>query len=203
MIKAIIFDYGNVIGTVLNSRFLDDLAQFTGKTAAELQELVNGASPLLRDFETGRISSGEFFKGAVKLGGLKISRDEFRKLFTGRFKPVEETPGLIRTLKTRYRIGLLSNTNEWDFRYQIAPCEVFKLFDTVTVSFKVGAMKPDEKIYCDALHKLEFRPDECVYIDDIREYADAACALGINGIHYTSHENLVETLRRMNCFPLY
>jgi len=201
MIKAIIFDYGNVISTVLNSTFLADLSQFSDKTAAELQGLVNGASPLLRDFETGRISSGEFYKGAVKLGGLKISEDEFMKLFTARFKPVEETPDLIRKLKTRYRIGLLSNTNVWDFKYQITPCEVFKLFDTVTVSFKVGAMKPDEKIYLDALLKLGFRPDECVYIDDIKDYVDAASVLGIKGIHYTSHENLVETLRSLKCLP--
>jgi HAD superfamily hydrolase (TIGR01509 family) len=68
----------------------------------------------------------------------------------------------------------------------------------VTVSFKVGALKPDRKIYLDALDKLGVRAEESVYIDDVREYADAAGALGIKGIHYTSHEDLVRYLRSLN-----
>ena len=59
-------------------------------------------------------------------------------------------------------------------------------------------MKPDKKIYLDALGKLNAIPEECVYIDDIKEYSDAACELGIKGIHYRSHEDLVDSLRRMN-----
>jgi putative hydrolase of the HAD superfamily len=197
MIKAIIFDYGNVISEVINDPFLERLAQFSGKTRTELDELIHARSDLLRNYETGRISSDTFFEEAVQLGDLKISKEEFIKLFTGRFRPIRKTRELIRALKSGYNLGLLSNTNEWDFECEIKQCDVFSLFDTVTVSFKVNAMKPDKRIYLDALSKIKHEPQECVYIDDIEEYVDAACETGIKGIRYTSHEGVTESLRNL------
>lgn len=201
MIKAIIFDYGNVISRVDNARFLEDISRTTGKTGAELDRLIKDSEDHLRRFETGLITPDQFFERVVQQGGLSLDKDAFLKLFAGRYTPIAETADLMRKLKAGYKLGLLSNTNEWDYEYEIRQCDIFSLFDAVTVSFKVGAMKPDREIYIDALEKLEVRPDECVYIDDISEYADAARALGINGIHYTSHEDLVGSLQELDCFP--
>ena len=199
MIKAIIFDYGNIISSVDNNRFLEELSRATGKAGAELDQLICSSADELRKYETGLITSDQFFERVVKKRGLKLDKKTFIKLFTGRFTPMAETHELIRKQKTGYKLGLLSNTNEWDYEYEIKQCGVFSLFDSVTVSFKVGAMKPDRKIYLDALDKLGVRPDESVYIDDIREYADAAGMLGIKCIHYTSHEDLLRYLRSLNC----
>jgi putative hydrolase of the HAD superfamily len=101
---------------------------------------------------------------------------------------------LIRQLKARYRLGLLSNTSEWHFLHGIRPTEVFPLFDAVTLSFEVGVMKPGEGIYRDALEKLDLPPEACVYIDDIGEFADAATALGLHGIQYVDDETLMHRL---------
>jgi epoxide hydrolase-like predicted phosphatase len=199
MIKAIIFDYGNIISSVDNNRFIEDISRATSKTGPELDQLISGSSDELRKYEAGLITSDQFFERVVKQRGLALDKKAFIKLFTGRLTPIAETHELIRKLKKRYKLGLLSNTNEWDYEYEIKQCGVFSLFDCVTVSFKVGALKPDRKIYLDALDKLGVGADESVYIDDIREYAEAACALGIKGIHYTSHEDLVRYLRRLNC----
>jgi putative hydrolase of the HAD superfamily len=200
MIKAVIFDYGNIISSVDNDHFLEEFARTGGRTGPELQEFINEKADLLKQYETGLVTSDEFFERFVKSGGFDIGKDEFIKLFTGRFSPMTATRDLIRRLKVGYKLGLLSNTNAWDFEYEITQCDVFNLFDTVTVSFKAGALKPDEKIYLDALGKLGFQPHECVYIDDIKEYADAASALGIKGIHYASHERMIEELRELNCY---
>jgi len=199
MIRAIIFDYGNVISSVDNDRFLEEIAKSSGKTGAELNTIIDANANLLRGFETGTISPDTFFYGFVKSVGLDMGKNEFIQLFTGRFTPVVETHNLIRSLKPGYKLALLSNTNEWDFEYEIRKSPVFPLFDTVTASFQVGAMKPDKKIYLDALDKLNAMPEECVYIDDIKEYIDAACDLGIRGIHYTSHEELIGGLRKLGC----
>ncbi|MBI5741321.1 MAG: HAD family phosphatase [Nitrospirae bacterium] len=201
MIKAIIFDYGNIISSVDNSRFFKELSRASGKSGAGPDQLTGNSPDELRKYETGLITSDRFFERLVGQGGLDLGKEAFIALFTGRFTPIAETRKLIRKLKTGYKLGLLSNTNEWDYEYEIKQCDVFGLFDAVTVSFKVGAMKPDRRIYLDALNKLGTRADEAVYIDDISEYAEAACALGIRGFHYTSHEGLVRYLRSLNCLP--
>jgi putative hydrolase of the HAD superfamily len=72
--------------------------------------------------------------------------------------------------------------------------EIFPLFDSVTLSFEVKEMKPGERIYLDAVGKLQARPGECVYIDDIEAYAEGARRLGLQGIRYVSHGVLLESL---------
>jgi len=199
MIKAIIFDYGNVISALDNNLFLKEISGHSEKTLSELRELIYVKSEHPRQYETGLISSDEFFIQIKQLCGLSISKTDFIKAFTGIFTPIQSTLELIERLKPDYRLGLLSNTNEWDFKYEIEEIKVFDLFDTVTVSYKVKAMKPDNKIYLDALNKLRLQPEECIYIDDIKEYSDAASAIGIRGVHYTDHESLINSLTGLGC----
>ena len=199
MIKAIIFDYGNVISALDNNLFLKEIAGFSEKTVSELHELIYVKSGLPKQFESGLISSDEFFTRIKNLCGLSMRQTDFIRAFTGIFTPIQSTLALIERLKPDYRLGLLSNTNEWDFKYEIEKIRVFDLFDTVTVSYRVKAMKPDKEIYLDALNKLGLTPEECIYIDDIKEYSDAACAIGIRGIHYIDHNSLLESLASLGC----
>ncbi|MFH1510400.1 MAG: HAD hydrolase-like protein, partial [Candidatus Woesearchaeota archaeon] len=133
----------------------------------------------------------------VSLCQLKISKWEFIKCYTDKFIPIPATYDLIKKLRPKYRIGLLSDTSEWDFLYGIKPVDIFPLFQFVTLSFLVKSLKPDPKIFYDAVEKSCSDAGTCVYIDDIKEYADAATRLGINGVHYTSHEKLVRSLHSL------
>jgi len=198
MIRAIIFDYGNVISGVDNNLFLERISGFCDRSVPELHKLIYEDSGLPAQYETGLITSDGFYDKISELCGLKMKRAEFITAFTDIFTPIEETTSLIRQLKANYKLALLSNTNEWDFEHEIRKNESFPLFDTVTLSFVVGEMKPGRNIYMDALGKLNVHPEECIYIDDIREYAEAATAIGIAGIHYVSHEQLLDAFRSLN-----
>lgn len=200
MIRAVIFDFGNVICSFDNDLFLRNLLPHSDRTLGELKEGIYG-SDLHRRYELGLASSEEFFHEAVRRGRLSISRETFFGAFNGIFTPIPTTSGLIRSLKGRYRIGLLSNTNESHFEQTIRKVGVFPLFDSVTVSFDVKAMKPGVGIYRDALDKLRAAPEECVYIDDVEEYAEGARRLGMNGVRYVAHEPLLESLRAVGVDP--
>lgn len=194
MIRAVLFDFGGVICAFDNEIFLRSLLSRTDRSFDDLKEAIY-ASDLPARYESGRISSEEFFREATDRGRLSASREEFFGAFTAIFTPKPATFRLIRGLKERYRIGLLSNTNEWHYEHYFKQVEIFPLFDSVTLSFDVREMKPAEKIYRDALRKLRVRPGECVYIDDIDAYAEGARRLGLQGIHYVSHEALLSSLR--------
>ena len=193
MIRAVIFDFGNVICSFDNDTFLRSLLRYTDKPFDELKSALY-ASDLPARYETGRISSEEFFREAAGRGGLSATREVFFKAFERIFTPIPATFRLIRDLKEKYRIGLLSNTNEFHYECCFKQVEIFPLFDSVTLSFEVKAMKPDEKIYRDAVGKLRVRPGECVFIDDIEAYAEGASRLGMRGIRYVTHESLLESL---------
>ncbi len=196
-VAAIVFDFGGVISAVDVEGFIRRIAQRSAKSAVEIGALLVGSKlPVL--YESGRISSADFFARVAALCGLRMSQDEFVRDFNGMFTPIEPTRALIRRLKGRYRLGLLSNTNEWHFRGHIATVPVFPLFDAVTLSYEVREMKPGERIYRDALAKLGLPPDACVFIDDVEENVAAARKLSMRGIRYEGHDRLVAALAELS-----
>ncbi|MBR9677817.1 MAG: HAD family phosphatase [Nanoarchaeota archaeon] len=194
MIKAIIFDFGNVICSFDNDLFLKRISRHTSKSFEEVKKLIYVESNLPNLYETGLISSKEFFEKIVKLCDLKMSRNAFVKAFINIFHPIKPTFQLIKNLKKKYVLALLSNTSELHFNLGIKPLEIFNFFDAVSLSFETKAMKPDSRIYKDCLKKLGLKPGECVYIDDIKNYSSAASKLGMFGVHYTSPKKLEKSL---------
>ena len=193
MVKGVIFDFGNVISAFDYSIFFREIGRGANKTPDELTEAFR-ASGIHREYEKGALSSDEFFDAAAGLFGIPIGKEAFFRAYNGIFTPVEETSALIRRLKGDYRIGLLSNTNAWHYEHTIRTSPVFALFDAVTLSFDVGALKPAEAVYRDIVSKLGIPPGECVYIDDVEDYARGAEKSGMAGIRYVSHAELIRDL---------
>ena len=195
-LEAVVFDFGNVLCTFDNRRILAGLAPLCGLTQAELGRRIAG-SDLPRAYESGEIDSPAFLAGLSALCGHVFGEAVFLRAFTGIFTPIEPVWHLIRALKPRYRLGLLSNTNPWHFEHSIRPTAVFPLFDAVTLSYEVRAMKPDPRIYADAVAKLALPPSACVFIDDLPTNAEGARAAGMHGLTYTGPEALRVELRAL------
>ncbi|MGE5285171.1 MAG: HAD family hydrolase [Actinomycetota bacterium] len=200
MIRGVIFDFGNVICSFDVGIFLAKLRDWSGLDVETLRDRVYG-SRLHARYERGEISSMEFHREIVRRIGVDVPVEELAGRFTDIFTPLESTHGLIRALKRKYRLGLLSNTNEWHFLRHIRKVPVFPLFDAVTLSYEVGALKPEPEIYRDALRKLSLAPEECVFIDDVGMYAEGAAALGIRGIRYIGHAELLQELSGLGVVP--
>ena len=193
-ICGIFFDFGNVICTFDNLRIVEALASACGRSPADLQRQVFG-SDLPRSYESGAIGSREFLAGVSALCGHRFEEASFVRAFTDIFAPIPATFELIRRLHGRYRLGLISNTNPWHAEHGIRTTSIFPLFDAVTFSYEVHALKPDPRIFEDALARLGQPPGACVFIDDIPAFAEAATALGMHGINYTGPEALEAELR--------
>ena len=196
-LTSFIFDFGNVICSFDPALIVARTQQYSALPADELLAALKGAHGIMRDYETGLLTSDEFFARMCSACKLSVPKKEFIAAYTQIFKPIESTYTLIRELKPHYKLALLSNTNEWHFEYGIKPVEVFPLFDTVTLSYEVKAMKPARAIYDDALRKLGVPPSECVYIDDLEENVLAAQALGMQGFLFRSGDALRESLEQL------
>jgi putative hydrolase of the HAD superfamily len=195
-IQAVIFDFGRVISDFDIGRFIARAAHSSTLSPAGLKETMAQSMQMADRYETGLMTSREFYTNVCRVASLTMSEQEFVRAYTDIFTPKPLTLSLVRQLKGRYRLGLLSNTSEWHFEFGIKPVAIFPLFDAVTLSFEVRAMKPDRRIYDDMLAKLALPAEACVYIDDIAENVAAGCALGMQGLHYTTHEKLIEDLAK-------
>ena len=197
MIRGVVFDFGNVICRFEYNRFLNKLRQWSALPVETLMEKIFGSGIHLQ-FERGGTDTAGFHHLVESAIDAKIPAEAFAEAFIDIFTPVEGTQSIIRALKGKKRLGLLSNTNELHFLRCIRPTPVFPLFDSITLSYEVGALKPEEAIYRDALRKLSVHANECVFIDDIPAYVEAAKAIGMRGIHFENPDQLRSDLVKLN-----
>ncbi len=196
-IRGVLFDFGNVIQRVDHQRLLVNLSRLCGMPPGDIHQLVYAGTALSRDYETGLLSSRDFLERVSELCGFRFEEAAFIDAFNDIFSPIETTSQLIRRLKPHYRLGLVSNTNEWHFERTIRTCDVFPLFDAVSLSYVVGVFKPDRRLVEDALAKLGLTAKECVFIDDLPENIQEARLVGVHGIVYTAPEMLLEELQKL------
>ncbi|RRO13826.1 HAD family hydrolase [Saccharopolyspora rhizosphaerae] len=60
--------------------------------------------------------------------------------------------------------------------------------DAVVLSGVVGFAKPEAEIYRIAARRIGVRPEECVFVDDLRRNVEGAVAAGMVGINHADLE---------------
>ncbi len=190
MIKAILFDFGNVIGHFDHRRASRRLAAYSHLPEPEVYaRLFTGA--LHHDYESGRLTTSEFFRRAAAECRLSCAESDFGPGYADMFWPNPEVCDLIPRLKPAYRLVLVSNTNDLhvrQFREQFRG--VLAHFDHQVLSHEVGARKPAPAIYAAAGEAAGCEPAQGVFIDDMPRNVAAAAALGWHGIVYLPGDDL-------------
>lgn len=143
------------------------------------------STDLVRRYETGQISTPEFIEQLTALLELRVTHDEFRELWSSIFLTSTLVPeSLPAGLKRKYRMLVLSNTNELHFSMVEANYPVVRHFDDFVLSHRVGAAKPSARIYEAALQRAECRPEECFFVDDLLPFVEGARRAGIDAVQF-------------------
>ncbi|MDP6903241.1 MAG: HAD family phosphatase [Verrucomicrobiota bacterium] len=174
MIKAVAFDIGKVLLDFDYSILVRKLTPQTRWNESELNIYLN-QSPLLARYESGELGSSKFFRQIKEETGFRGSETDFAALFEDIFTPIS---GMIDMHRQIVRAGMptftFSNTNEMAARYIARTYDFWPIFTGHILSYEVGALKPEAKIY-EALEECSgFTGGEIVYLDDLPEN----CAAG-------------------------
>lgn len=90
-----------------------------------------------------------------------------------------ETLEVLRYFKTRgYKMGVISDCPP-SLELTLKQCEIHDYFKVFAASSLIGVSKPDKGIFDWAVGKAEVEFEECLYIDDCREEAEAAREYGM------------------------
>lgn len=174
MIRTCLFDMGNVLVNFSHERMCSQIGALCGKTGNEIHKLLFDTD-LLHRFECGKMSKEEFVS---ELEGKVNSRFDLNELLLAGsdiFSPNREMLAILEELSQKeVRLVLLSNTCIAHYEFVERKYDIFQYFHAEVLSFKVGAVKPDDAIYHAALTKIDCPPEECFYTDDIPEYVNAA-----------------------------
>jgi len=150
---------------------------------------------LFSQFERGEISAEVFYAEMKVKFELEASQEEFEQVWNSMlFGLIPGRLELIQSLKTRYRLFLLSNTNIVHYNYLIPECqEIFGLFDQCYFSFEMGKRKPSVEIFQQVLEEQGLLPEETLFIEDSPQHIITANGLGIHTL-FASDSNWPEQL---------
>ncbi|NUT51993.1 MAG: HAD-IA family hydrolase, partial [Saccharothrix sp.] len=106
---------------------------------------------------------------------------------------VDEALALVRRVRERCRVALLSNATDRLPR-DLAALGLDREVDAVVSSARIGVAKPSPEAFRRALRVLQHSPSGTLFCDDNAENAAAARALGIDSVHTPDFPALREAL---------
>ena len=105
---------------------------------------------------------------------------EYRRAIADALRPVDGAADLVRELRERYRVGLLTNGPVRAQRDKLRTLGWEDLFDAVVVTGDLEAGKPDGRAFEAALDSLAVAADEAVYVgDEVEADVRGASAAGL------------------------
>ena len=198
MIQAVLFDYGGVIGR-LDHEETGRLEQKYGLPPGGLFSALYQI-PEWRELSLGRGSEKEWLKAVLErlyeLAGRPIPgiRQEWPKIWRGLN---EDVVSLVRSLRSRYKVGLLSNATKDLEEMLLEHHGITDLFDAIINSARVGLAKPDVRIFHLAAERLGVPASACVFTDDLAHNVEGARAAGMRAFQFQDAAQLESELRAL------
>ena len=194
-IEAILFDLGKVIVDFDFQAMFQQLCGCTAMPADEFEKVFTDPEWALQ-YERGLITTRQFYEHLCGSGGLEMEFPEFCRTWSSIFaEELLVSDSLLRHLKQRYPLILVSNTNEAHVDHIRRNFSILDYFDKTIFSFEVGAMKPDRRIYECAIEAAGKPPQALFFTDDRPENIDGARRLGIRAHQFSSEAALVAELQ--------
>ncbi len=192
--STIVFDLGNVLLPFNYQRAVEKLEDIEKGLGEHFINFYNNNYEFHRAFERGDMPEEEFIEIMLSSLDHKIDKESFCRLYSDIFTVNKEVVDLLPKLKKNFTLVMLSNTNIIHYKYGWQTCKFIGEFDKVVVSYKVGAIKPEEKIYRIVESLTGENSGSHFFIDDIAEYVNAARNLGWGGVQFIGYKNLLTEL---------
>ncbi len=200
-IEVIFFDLGNVILPFDHYQIAEKLASYVGNENFRdpkkiFSYIFDSEKGVINAFDAGKQTPQQFFQSLRESLRLSIPFEAFVPIWNEIFVEDPEVSEIIRSLKGKYRLGLLSNTDPLHFNYIVSTFPIISVLEKWILSFEVGWKKPDPRIFQKAIEWASVEPNKILFIDDTEGHVEAARSLGIQGIRFVSAESLRRDLSR-------
>lgn len=196
-IRHIIFDLG---GVILNIDYKLSAEAFKKLGANDFDELYSQAkqSELFDRLETGRISLNDFRNEVRRIFEATWSDTEIDSAWNAMLLDLPPTRiELLQELKKRYKIYLLSNTNQIHYdqygrmlRERFGLNDLSEVFDKAYYSHEVGMRKPDAEVFEFVLNANAAEANETLFIDDSIQHIEGAKRIGLETYHLREEDIL-------------
>lgn len=191
-LRAVIFDFGMVLTGLPDQAAHDEMVRITGLSPDRFESLY-WADRLA--YDEGKLTGIAFWQKLLRdarLDGGQSMVEELNRWDARMW--TTQNPAMVtwqaQLRQHGIRTAILSNMGDSVLESIQQAFDWIKRFDVLVWSFQLGIAKPDPNIYRHTLEKLGTHPEETLFIDDRRVNIDAAIALGMKAIEFTTIDRL-------------
>jgi len=200
-IKNIIFDLGGVIVNLDIPKTISEFNKLSSKPFESIYTQLQ-QTPIFDLFDKGQINERDFFIELKPFLNASVTNHQMLLAWNAMLLDFpKHRLDVLNNIKTKYRLFLLSNTNEThiaQFENDLFVQHGFKnlepFFEKVYYSCRVGMRKPDEEIFQYVLSQNNLNAKETVFIDDSPQHIDGALKTGINAYLLAKNEDVRDLL---------
>ena len=198
MIEAVLFDFG---GVILSSPF-EAFAEYENEIGLPPDTIrkINATNPdtnAWAQFERREVNPEEFVllfeKEALALGH-ELDAQRILEGLHGSLRPamVEALSKCSSEFKTAMLTNNITPMGEQDLDEEVE--KVVEMFDLLVESSIEGCRKPEEKFYEIACERLNVKPENCVFLDDLGINLKPARDMGMSTIKVVDPEDAIREL---------
>ncbi len=195
-IDTLIFDFG---GVIINLDYSKPVDEFKKLGIADSKKLYSKKeqTKLFDSLECGQISDENFLneiRKKSKTNDLELIRKAWNSIL---LNIPEERVRLIKKLRSKYKIFLLSNTNAIHLKEIISSYgekkwrNFISIFNEVYFSNQIGMRKPNEDVFFYVINKNKLDISKTLFIDDSLQHIEVAKKIGLKTHHLTNSEDII------------
>lgn len=200
-IDNIIFDLG---GVIINLDYSLTTQAFKDLGLTNFDEMYSQAAQtgLFDRFEKGLVSPSYFVNALLDYMPAGTTPNQIVAAWNAMILefPMENID-LLRTLKEKYRIFLLSNTNEIHIQYfnrklsqMVFENDLIPFFEKVYFSSEVNMRKPELEIFERVIKEQNLARTNTIFIDDTLQHIEGAQKAGIKTFHFQKGARNLKTI---------
>ena len=192
-ISCVLFDLGGVIVNWHNSWLIQDVSD---EFQLQEEKLSKEFYKNLPEISTGRINEKEFWHAIGKeLESKKLmnlNESLLDRIFRKRCSLNNSMINLSKELSQKgITVGILSNTEPASYSV-MENLTSLDHFEYKFLSYNIGHLKPEPKIYHHVIDNIPFPKEELFFIDDLKSNVESARSEGIDSVQYSNYDELLK-----------
>ena len=200
MIKAIIFDFGGVLGSDSNAwkKNSRKILEVTGLSLDQIEEIGNSH---WKQLNRGNKELSVLLNDICLRSKKDVDAATLEKIYEDNISINFDVLKFAENLKEQgFKIAILTNESRDGMEMKIQKFSLDKIFSRIYCSAFLGMEKPDKKIFEYVLQDLNMKGNELVFIDDREENIHSAAKLGIKSILFKNVNQLKKKLVKLEIF---
>ena len=196
-IRAVIFDIGGVLVRTEDWSGRSKWERRLGLPPLGLSTLVFDCDPAMRASLGQGPDEAIWQHVAQECHLLPEELKQLRADFWSGDRPNQELLALVRSLRPRYKTGILSNAWPEMRDLNVQRFGLVEAVDEAIYSFQAGILKPDPSSYRCILDRLGVAPEQAIFVDDAERNIAGAQRVGMRTVRFTDTQQAIAELRHL------